>query len=128
VNVLTAVLLRESSGKSIAPLFSDPKPATSFGRQDAFSRGAFTNTEARERTGNFMAESNKRNQKNTSSSPILTFYQLVETLPAEELAVLSRCARSGTKGQPIITSIEVEDSFPFELLPAIRNSISAALP
>ncbi|HXJ86110.1 MAG TPA: acyl-CoA dehydrogenase family protein, partial [Candidatus Binatia bacterium] len=47
---------------------------------------------------------------------------LAETLPAEELAVLKQVrAFMETKVAPIITKYWVEDSFPFELLPAIKE-------
>src|SRR5260370_21098629 len=50
------------------------------------------------------------------------FYQLLETLPAEELAVLEQVrAFMERKVAAIITKYWVEDSFPFELLPAIRE-------
>src|SRR5260370_20572427 len=50
------------------------------------------------------------------------FYQLLETLPAEELAVLEQVrAFMETKVATIITKYWVEDSFPFELLPAIKE-------
>jgi len=46
----------------------------------------------------------------------------VETLPVEELAVLKKVRTfMETKVQPIITKYWVEDSFPFELLPAIKE-------
>src|SRR5258707_10117947 len=50
------------------------------------------------------------------------FYELVETLPAEELAVVKQVrAFMETKVAPIITKYWVEDAFPFELLPAIKE-------
>jgi alkylation response protein AidB-like acyl-CoA dehydrogenase len=50
------------------------------------------------------------------------FYSLAETLPAEELAVVKQVrAFMETKVAPIITKHWVEDSFPFELLPAIKE-------
>jgi alkylation response protein AidB-like acyl-CoA dehydrogenase len=54
--------------------------------------------------------------------PNSDFYQLAETLPPEELAVL-RQVRSfmESKVAPIINKYWVEDSFPFELLPAFRD-------
>src|SRR6202790_840134 len=55
-------------------------------------------------------------------APNSDFYQLVETLPAEELAVLKQVrAFMETKVAPIITKYWVEDSFPFELLPALKE-------
>ena len=54
--------------------------------------------------------------------PNSDFYQLAETLPADELAVLKQVRTfMETKVQPIITKYWVEDSFPFELLPAIKE-------
>src|SRR3989442_15996379 len=55
-------------------------------------------------------------------APNSDFYELVETLPAEELAVVKQVRTfMETKVQPIITKYWVEDSFPFELLPAIKE-------
>src|SRR5712675_655807 len=55
-------------------------------------------------------------------APNVDFYELAETLPAEELAVLKQVrAFMETKVAPIITKYWVEDSFPFELLPAIKE-------
>ena len=60
--------------------------------------------------------------KKTLPQPNSDFYQLVETLPADELAVLKQVRTfMETKVQPIITKYWVEDSFPFELLPAIKE-------
>ncbi len=60
--------------------------------------------------------------KKALPQPNSDFYQLVETLPADELAVLKRVRTfMETKVQPIITKYWVEDSFPFELLPAIKE-------
>ena len=54
--------------------------------------------------------------------PNSDFYQLAETLPPEELATL-RQVRSfmESKVAPIINKYWVEDSFPFELLPAFKE-------
>ena len=54
--------------------------------------------------------------------PNSDFYQLAETLPPEELATLRR-VRSfmESKVAPIINKYWVEDSFPFELLPAFKD-------
>jgi alkylation response protein AidB-like acyl-CoA dehydrogenase len=54
--------------------------------------------------------------------PNSDFYQIYETLPAEELATL-RQVRSfmESKVAPIINKYWVEDSFPFELLPAFKE-------
>src|SRR6201981_1832370 len=54
--------------------------------------------------------------------PNSDFYQLVETLPADELEIVKRVrAFMETKVAPIITKYWIEDSFPFELLPAIKE-------
>jgi glutaryl-CoA dehydrogenase len=54
--------------------------------------------------------------------PNSDFYELVDTLPAEELAVARRVRTfMETKVAPIITKYWVEDEFPFELLPAIKE-------
>jgi alkylation response protein AidB-like acyl-CoA dehydrogenase len=50
------------------------------------------------------------------------FYELAETLPADELAVLKQVrAFMESKVAPIINKYWDEDSFPFELLPAIKE-------
>ena len=55
-------------------------------------------------------------------APNSDFYELAETLPAEEVAVLKQVrAFMETKVAPIITKYWVEDAFPFELLPAIKE-------
>src|SRR6202046_2211661 len=55
-------------------------------------------------------------------APNSDFYALAETLPAEELAVVKQVrAFMETKVAPIITKYWVEDSFPFEILPAIKE-------
>src|SRR6267142_2765002 len=60
--------------------------------------------------------------KKVLPKPNSDFYQLLETLPAEELAVLNQVRTfMETKVAPIITKYWVEDSFPFELLPAIKE-------
>src|SRR3954466_16262012 len=54
--------------------------------------------------------------------PDSDFYRLVETLPAEDLAVVKQgCAYKETKGQPIINKYWAEDAFPFELLPSFKE-------
>jgi alkylation response protein AidB-like acyl-CoA dehydrogenase len=54
-------------------------------------------------------------------SPNSDFYQLVETLPAEELAIVKQVrAFMETKVAPVITKYWVEDAFPFELLPEMN--------
>ena len=55
-------------------------------------------------------------------APNSDFYELIETLPADELAVLKRVRTfMETKVAPIITKYWVEDAFPFEILPAIKE-------
>jgi glutaryl-CoA dehydrogenase len=55
-------------------------------------------------------------------APNSDFYELVETLPAEELAVVKQVRNfMETKVAPVITKYWVEDSFPFELLPALKQ-------
>src|ERR1700721_3826723 len=55
-------------------------------------------------------------------APNSDFYNLVETLPADELAVAKQVrAFKEKKVAPIITKYWVEDSFPFEILPAIKE-------
>src|ERR1700684_2764935 len=55
-------------------------------------------------------------------APNSDFYGLMETLPAEELAVVKQVRTfMETKIAPIITKYWVEDAFPFEILPAIKE-------
>jgi glutaryl-CoA dehydrogenase len=55
-------------------------------------------------------------------APNSDFYDLVETLPANELAIVKTVRGfMETKAAPIITKYWVEDAFPFELLPAIKE-------
>src|ERR1700754_239525 len=55
-------------------------------------------------------------------APNVDFYNLAETLPAEEHEVLKQVrAFMETKVEPIITKYWVDDAFPFELLPAIKE-------
>src|ERR1700692_2229285 len=55
-------------------------------------------------------------------APNSDFYQLVETLPAEELAIVKQVRTfMETKIAPLITKYWVEDAFPFEILPAIKE-------
>src|SRR6201994_66023 len=55
-------------------------------------------------------------------APNSDFYELAETLPAEELAVVKQVRTfMESKVAPIITKYWVEDAFPFELLPAIKE-------
>jgi len=55
-------------------------------------------------------------------TPDPDFYQLVDVLPKDELAVVKQVrAFMEAHVVPIITKYWVEDSFPFELLPAIKQ-------
>jgi alkylation response protein AidB-like acyl-CoA dehydrogenase len=55
-------------------------------------------------------------------APNSDFYELAETLPAEELAVVKQVRTfMETKVAPVITKYWIEDSFPFELLPGLRE-------
>ena len=55
-------------------------------------------------------------------APNSDFYDLAETLPAEDLAVVKQVrAFMETKVAPIITKYWVDDAFPFELLPAVKE-------
>src|SRR3989475_13184180 len=55
-------------------------------------------------------------------APNSDFYELAETLPADELKVVKRVREfMETKVAPVITKYWVEDSFPFELLPAVKE-------
>jgi alkylation response protein AidB-like acyl-CoA dehydrogenase len=65
---------------------------------------------------------NKIKQPKPLPAPNSDFYELAETLPAEELAVLKQVrAFMEKKVAPIITKYWVEDAFPFELIPAIKD-------
>jgi alkylation response protein AidB-like acyl-CoA dehydrogenase len=58
----------------------------------------------------------------TLPAPNSDFYELVETLPAEELALVKQVrAFMETEVAPVITKYWVDDAFPFELLPAIKE-------
>src|SRR3954468_2130495 len=55
-------------------------------------------------------------------APNSDFYELYETLNAEELATVKRVrAFMEAKVAPVITKYWVEDAFPFELLPALKE-------
>src|ERR1700747_803154 len=55
-------------------------------------------------------------------APNSDFYSLIETLPAEELAVVKQVRTfMETRVAPIITKYWVEDAFPFEILPAVKE-------
>src|SRR5215467_7724015 len=70
-----------------------------------------------------MATASKESkQPKPLPAPNSDFYELAETLPAEELAVVKQVrAFMETKVAPIITKYWVEDAFPFELLPAVKD-------
>ncbi len=67
-------------------------------------------------------ESKDIKQPKPLPAPNSDFYQLAETLPPEELATL-RKVRSfmENKVAPVITKYWVDDSFPFELLPGMKE-------
>jgi alkylation response protein AidB-like acyl-CoA dehydrogenase len=68
------------------------------------------------------APSKEIKQPKPLPAPDSDFYELAETLPAEELAVVKQVrAFMETKVAPIITKYWVEDAFPFELLPAVKE-------
>src|SRR6266852_3775482 len=55
-------------------------------------------------------------------APNSDFYELLQTLPAEELAIVKQVrAFMETNIAPIITKYWVEDAFPFEILPALKE-------
>jgi len=55
-------------------------------------------------------------------APNSDFYELIETLPAEELAIVKQVrAFMETKVAPIINKYWIEDAFPFEVLPALKE-------
>jgi len=55
-------------------------------------------------------------------APNSDFYELYETLNADELAIVKRVrAFMETKVAPVITNYWVDDAFPFELLPAVKE-------
>jgi alkylation response protein AidB-like acyl-CoA dehydrogenase len=55
-------------------------------------------------------------------APNSDFYELYETLSAEELAIVKRVrAFMESKVAPIVTKYWTEDAFPFELLPAVKE-------
>src|SRR5271168_1334056 len=69
-----------------------------------------------------MASSPKDRKPAPLPAPNSDFYELVATLPAEELAVVKQVGTfMETKIAPIITKYWVEDAFPFEILPALKE-------
>ena len=69
-----------------------------------------------------MASPAKDRKPVSLPAPNSDFYELIETLPAEELAVVKQVRTfMETKVAPIITKYWVEDAFPFEMLPAMKE-------
>src|SRR3984893_18713435 len=69
-------------------------------------------------------------QPKSLPEPNVDFYELAETLPADELAALKQVREfMRSKVAPIINKYWAEDAFPFELLPALKdlNIMGAAL-
>ena len=55
-------------------------------------------------------------------APNSDFYEVYETLSAEELATVKRVrAFMESKVAPVITKYWVDDAFPFDLLPAVKE-------
>src|SRR5271156_4723493 len=55
-------------------------------------------------------------------APNSDFYEVYETLSAEELAIVKRVRMfMETKVAPVITKYWVDDAFPFDLLPAVKE-------
>ena len=58
-------------------------------------------------------------------APNSDFYELYETLSAEELATVKRVrAFMEAKVAPLVTKYWTEDAFPFEVLPALKCQTS----
>jgi glutaryl-CoA dehydrogenase len=69
-----------------------------------------------------MAIAAKDGKPKQLPAPNSDFYELAETLPAEELATLKLVrAFMSARVAPIINKYWIEDAFPFELLPAIQD-------
>src|SRR2546422_11396392 len=69
-----------------------------------------------------LTETKARPERKPLPAPNSDFYRRAETLNAEELALLKQVrAFMETKVAPIINKYWIEDSFPFELLPAFRE-------
>ena len=65
---------------------------------------------------------NEVRQPKVLPPPNSDFYQTAETLSADELAILKKVrAFMETKVAPIINKYWVEDAFPFELIPALKE-------
>src|SRR3954462_13322595 len=72
--------------------------------------------------GKMATERKEMKQPRPLPAPNSDFYDLVETLPAEEVAVVKQVrAFMEAKVAPIINKYWSEDAFPFELLPAIKE-------
>src|SRR5881296_4725660 len=68
------------------------------------------------------AERKEIKQHKPLPAPNSDFYELVETLPAEELAIVKQVrVFMETKVAPIITKYWVDDAFPFEVLPELKT-------
>src|SRR5438094_2646264 len=68
------------------------------------------------------AERKEIKQHKPLPAPNSDFFELVETLPAEELAIVKQMrVFMETKVAPIITKYWVDDAFPFELLPSLKE-------
>src|SRR5437016_12238726 len=68
------------------------------------------------------AERKEIKQHKPLPAPNSDFYELVETLPAEELAIVKQVrVFMETKVAPIITKYWVDDAFPFEMLPSLKE-------
>src|ERR1700675_337615 len=64
----------------------------------------------------------ERPQPKALPAPNSDFYEVYETLSAEELATVKRVrAFMEAKVAPVITKYWVEDAFPFELLPGVKE-------
>ena len=65
---------------------------------------------------------NGNKQEKPLPAPNSDFYQLVDVLTADELAVVRKVRTyMDTKVQPIINKYWSEDAFPFELLPSFKE-------
>src|SRR4029077_6942861 len=71
--------------------------------------------------GSYMSSPIKEIKK-ALPQPNSDFYQLQETLPADELALVKQVRNfAETKVAPIINKYWADDAFPFELLPAFKE-------
>src|SRR5438309_6216960 len=69
-----------------------------------------------------LTETKARPERKPLPAPNSDFYQLAETLPPEELAVVKQVrAFMESKVAPIATKYWADDAFPFELLPAFKE-------